>query len=224
MGGPGHDSFGGPAGQAATANEATREISETTDLITRVKSDLAYANGKMDTTSVQKWVDGADSLLASAQSANSSSNYEQAVAYARAAQQLAMTADTAMAQKLGADKLPSYSQRPQRPGLPDNSQTTTTAPTQAQASRIVAEAYNRLVEEGALIKATSSAGDATTYLTEAQNAYKTAYDAYQAGNYSDAVSSARLAGQLSGVADAVLRAATAQASSDTPVTVPAPTF
>ena len=239
--GPGSDGFGygfgsGPGGLgpqgAANANAATRSISSTTNLITQVKSDLAYANGKMDTTDAQRWVDGADSLLKSAQDANSGSRYGQAVGYARAAGELAQVADTAMAQKLGADKLPSHSQRPQfqrpnpnKPATPNNGNGgTSTTVTQAEASRILEGTYNQLVMDGALIKNASNAGDATTYLTDAQKAYATAYNSYQSGNYSDAVASARLAEQLGGVANAVLQATTAPNNSTTPVTVPAPNF
>src|SRR5439155_744537 len=64
----------------------------------------------------------------------------------------------------------------------------------------------------------------TTNLTDAQNAYKDAYSAYQAGKYADAVSKARLADELSGVADQIVHAASAPNSTDTPVTVPAPNF
>src|SRR5438132_1417926 len=60
-GGPGD--FDGPRGQAATADGASRAITNATNLINLVKSDLAYAHGKMDTTDVQRWVSGADSLL-----------------------------------------------------------------------------------------------------------------------------------------------------------------
>ncbi|MEO8288372.1 MAG: hypothetical protein ABI670_18260 [Chloroflexota bacterium] len=218
-GGPGD--FGGKGWGGDSAQGTSMQITRTTNLITQVKADLAYANGKMDTADVQRWVNGADSLLQSAQTANSGSKYEQAGAYAQAASQLAMVAETQMAQTLGADKLPSYSQRPQHP---NRQAPAATAPTQAQASRILNKTYNEIVRQGALVKSASSAGDAATYLTDAQNAYKTAYDAYQAGNYADAAASARLAGELSEVTGAVLRAATAPATSDTPVTVPAPNF
>ena len=222
MGGRGHggDFGGGPFG-GATADGATQAITNATSLITLVKSDLTYATGKMDTADVQKWVNGADDLLKSAQSANSSSQYGKAVAYAQAARELAMAADTQMAQKLGAANLPSYSQMPQRG---DKGLSTNTTVTQAQASRILAETYNRLVGEAAVVKSASSASEATPYLTDAQNAYKTAYDAYQAGKYTDAVASARLAEKLSHVAEAVARASTAPANADTPATVPAPNF
>lgn len=221
-GGFGGRGFGmGRGYQGATADNATQQISNTMSLITQVKSDLAYATGKMDTADVQRWLTGADNLLKSAQTANSSSQYGQAVAYAQAARELAMTADLQMAQKLGADKLPSYSQMPMR-GDKDASANTTV--TQAQASYILANTYNRLVTEGTLVKSSPNASLATGYLTDAQNAYKVAYDAYQAGKYSDAVASARLAEKLSGVAGAVAQAATAPANSDTPVTVPAPNF
>jgi hypothetical protein len=190
-----------------------------------VKSDLAYANGKMDTAAVQRWLDGADALLKSAQSANSSSQFGQAVAYAQAARELAMTARSQIAQELGADQLPSNSQLPQRgdrglPGMVAGD----TAVTQVQASYILAETYNRLVAQAASAQGSANASQASTYITDAQNAYKTAYDAYQAGNYSDAASSARLAGQLSKVAGAIINAATAPSNADTPVAVPAPNF
>jgi hypothetical protein len=228
MGGPGGmrgghgKGFGGPGG-AATADGASQAISSTTSFINLVKSDLAYASGKMDTASVQRWVNGADALLQSAQTASGKSQYGPAVAYAQAARELARTADSVMAQQLGADKLPSYSQMPQRgdKGMPSSIATTVT---QAQASRVLAQAYNRLVMEAATVKSASNAAEAQPYLTDAQNAYKTAYDAYQAGKYSDAVISARLAGRLGEVAGHIVRASTAPANADTPVTVPAPNF
>src|SRR4051812_26357098 len=64
FGGPGGmrggsgDFGGGPGGQGATADGASKVITNTSSFITLVKSDLAYATGKMDTTSVQKWVNG----------------------------------------------------------------------------------------------------------------------------------------------------------------------
>jgi hypothetical protein len=219
---PGDFGQGGPT----SANAASRVISSTANLIGQVKSDLAYANGKMDTTDTQRWVTGAESLLKSAQDANASSHYGQAVAYARASGQLAEVAETQMAQKLGADKLPSNSQRPQRPNRPANPSqgTTTTTPTQAEASRVLRNTYNQLVSMGALVKNASSAGDAATYLTDAQNQYKNAYNSYQSGNYSDALASARLAEELGGVANSVLQAVNEPNDSTTPVTVPAPNF
>jgi hypothetical protein len=224
----GHGDFGpggfGPFG-GATAEGATREISNTTSLITLVKSDLAYANSKMDTADVQRWVDGADALLAKAHAANSSGQYGQAAGYARAASELARVADLQMAQKLGASTLPSYSQRPQRDGHMDpNATGSATASIQAHVSRILQGTYNRLVTQGALLKSAANAGDAATYLTDAQNAYKAAYTAYQAGNYTDAAASARLAEELAEVSNAILQAVGAPADSTTPVTVPAPNF
>jgi hypothetical protein len=227
----GHGEFGGGPGfgfgHEATADTATRAISSTTGLITLVKGDLAYANGKMDTASAQRWVSGADSLLGKAQSANTASNYEQAMAYAKAATIAASTAYTNMAQKLGADQLPSYSQRPVRgdrgmggigKGLGAANNATIT---QAQASRLLASTYNRLVGVGAVVAGTADAG---SWLTDAQAAYKAAYDAYQAGNYADAAASARIANELVEVATGVQRATTSPGTSGAPVTVPAPNF
>jgi len=223
MKGRGHGGFdGGHLGQGATADNATRQITSTTEIIALVKSDLAYATGKMDTANVQKWINGADELLKSAQSANSSSQFGQAVAYAEAARQLALTADQQMAQELGASTLPSYSQMPQRRGMHDVTGTSTV--TQAQASWVLANTYNRLVAEATRVSGASNAATATPYLTDAQNAYRAAHSAYQAGNYSDAVASAKLAEKLAHVADAIVRASTAPANADTPVTVPAPNF
>jgi len=221
-GGFGHDGFGGgPFGQGATADGASQQITNVTNLITMAKADLAYANGKMDTADVQRWIAGAETLLKSTQSASSNSQYGQAVGYAEAARELLMTAETQMAKELGASTLPSASQRPQRPDRDIPADVTLT---QAQASRIVAETYNRLAAEAVQVQGASNVSEATPYLTEAQNAYKVAYDAYQAGNYNDAASSARLAGHLAHVASAIARASTAPANADTPVTVPSPNF
>jgi hypothetical protein len=213
-------------GQGATADNATRAITNVTDLITLVKGDLAYATGKMDTADVERWLAGADSLLKSAQSANTGSKYGQAVAYADAAGQLAMTAQHQMAKELGANVLPSYNQRPQRGdrGMGMGMAPASVTLTQAQASFILAETYNRLQEQSARVKASSNASEATPYLTDAQNSYKEAYNAYQSGNYNDAAAFAMLAGRLGGVADTVVRASTAPANADTPVAVPAPNF
>jgi len=223
MKGRGHGDFVlGHLGPGATADSATRQITNTTELIALVKSDLAYATGKMDTANVQRWINGAEELLRSAQSANSNSQFGQAVAYAEAARELAMTSDQQMAQELGATTLPSYSQLPQRRGMRETTSTATV--TQAQASWVLANTYNRLVAEGTQVSGASNASTATPYLTDAQNAYRAAHSAYQAGNYSDAVASAKLAERLSHVADAIVRASTAPANADTPVTVPAPNF
>ena len=204
-------------------------ISVTTEFIALVKSDLAYATGKMDTATVQDWVNKADGLLRTAQTAAGSSQYGRAVATANAARELAGAADIVMQQALGADKLPSYNQRPLRgkgrfgpggPGIPG----TTTTPTQAQASRELAGLYNSIVAKDALLQTVSNAGDANTYLTAAKNSYRTAYTAYQAGNYTDAHKAAVVAHSLLHVVDSLMHAATAPNSPDTPVTVPQPNF
>ncbi len=212
----------GMGGFVPTADMANRQITNATDFLTLAKSDLAYANGKMDTANIQKWLNSADTLIKSAQTAVTGTKYESAGMNAEAAMDLIKAAEGQMAYTLGADKLPSASQLPTgRKGhmesAPDASTLTIT---QAQASRILAQAYNNLVGQKALIKAT----DATPYLTDAQNAYKTAYDAYNAGKYNDAVSAARLAGQLAGVARHVQAAVDAPDSPDTAVPVPGPTF
>lgn len=224
-GGRGHGGDGIFGGNAATADGATRAITNATDTITSVNSDLTYATGKMDTAQVQEWLNGASALLKSAESANTASQFGQASAYASAASELARAADSVMAKQLGEANLPSYVARPQR----DNGSATTTTPTaptitQAQASRVLAQTYNDLVAKAAAIKSASNASEATPYLTDAQAAYKTAYDAYGAGNYSDAVSAARLASELGRVAATITGASTAPANADTPVTVPAPNF
>jgi hypothetical protein len=93
--------------------------------------------------------------------------------------------------------------------------------TQAQASRLLAQTYNRLVGVGAVVAGTADAG---TWLTDSQAAYRAAYDAYQAGNYADAAASAKVANALAEVATGVKRAATSPGTSGAPVTVPAPNF
>src|SRR5215218_5536226 len=121
MGGPGGmgkaGGMGGPGGGAATADGATNMISRATQAISAAKDDLAYATGKMDTGSVQGWLSAADNRLAQAQAAQTAQQYGQAVAEAGVAQALARTAETAMAQALGAANLPSASQQPGPGGL-----------------------------------------------------------------------------------------------------------
>src|SRR5690349_7729603 len=77
-GGPGGlgepDGWGGPGGQY-TADSAARVISGTTSLLASVQADLTYATGKMDTATVQDWLNGANSLLKAAQTASSSNQY-----------------------------------------------------------------------------------------------------------------------------------------------------
>lgn len=218
-GGRGHGGFGGPGG-AATADGATNAISQTTQALTLAQSDLTYATGKMDTANVQRWLATAAGLIAKAQAAQTNQQYGQAVAYAQAARELAQTAEQAMAQALGADTLPSYSQRPQMGG-PRGEQAQAQAPTQAQMSRTLQNLYNRIVGQGAVAGGNA---EAAGYLTEAQAQYKAAYDAYQAGNYDAAHEAAHLAEHLLKVADSLVRAAGAPANADTPVTVPAPNF
>ncbi len=213
---------GGPKGRGLTADGVNHEITGTTNLLTIAKGDLTYATGKMDTANIQKWLTNADTLLKDAQTAVTATKYERAGQDAQAARDLAMIAEGQMAQALGADKLPSASQHPQghlghMPGAPDANSATLT---QAQASRILAQTYNHLVAQ----KTTIKTSDATAYLTDAQNAYQSAYTAYNAGKYTDAVSSARLAGHLSGVAEHVQAAAGAPDNADTAVPVPAPKF
>jgi len=222
--GPG--GFGERGGYAPTADGANNSITRAQNAVKVANDDLAYAKGKMDTASIERWLTGADSLIKQAQTAVTNSQYGQASGYAQAADQLAMLADRQMAQTLGADKLPSYSQRPAGRGngkFGPGARTNATI-TQAQASRVLASTYNKLLVTGTLLKNAGASGDASTYLTEAQNAYKTAYTAYNAGKYSDAANAARQADELAGVADTLLRAATAPNSNDTPVTVPAPNF
>jgi len=222
-GGRGHGGRdGGIFGGAATADGATHSITNATDSIAAANSDLTYATGKMDTAQVQEWLDGAASLLKSAEAANAASQYGQSNAYANAASELARAADSVMAKALGAANLPSYADRPQH-GDKDLG-TAAASITQAQASRILAETYNNLTAKSAAINGASNASEAAPYLADAQNAYKAAYDAYGAGNYADAVYSAHLAGQLGHVASSIASASTAPANADTLVTVPAPNF
>ena len=225
--GPGGMGFGGPGmrgGKGDNANGASRAITEATTLLNLAKGDLAYANGKMDTTSISRWLTDADAQLKNAQSANSAGKYAQAGIYAGVSVELSRLSETQMAQALGADKLPSYTQRQQGHGPRGgwkglNPGQANAQVTQAQASRVLAGAYRFVVTQGNAIKS----GDGVDYLKEAQDAYKTAYNAYQAGKYSDAVSSARLAQELAGIAAQLNRAPNA-VNPDTPVPVPAPNF
>jgi hypothetical protein len=210
-----------PGGQPLTSEGARRQITDTTTLLNLAKDDLAYANGKMDTASVSKWLTNAEALLAQAQTAASASRFGSAGQYAHAARELVMIAEGQMVRALGADVLPSAGLRQGRrggfPGGPDAANVTVT---QAQASRALSQTYNHLVAQKTLI--TDSA--AAAYLTDAQAAYSSAYTAYGAGNYNEAVASARLAQRLAGVARHVQAAPGAPDNADTVVPVPAPTF
>lgn len=221
-GGPG---FGGPerGGLIGTSDGATRAITNATSFITLVKGDLAYATGKMDTAAVEGYLKMADSLLASAQSALTASQFGKAGVTAEAARDLAQVAHSLMAQALGADKLPSYSQRPMDKRGPEGDLSSVTI-TQAQASRDLARTYNELVVQATLLKNAGNVAEASNLITAAQNAYKAAFDSYSAGKYNEAVASSRIAGQLSHVVGHLIQAANAPDNADTPVTVPSPNF
>lgn len=223
LGGRGHGPGHGPGGGQYTAEGASRAISSTTSLITLVRGDLAYATGKMDTATVQAWLNQADGLVRTAQSASGSSQYGRAVETASAASKLASAAELLMRQALGAANLPSASQRGFR-GRGGLGPGTATGVTQAHASRELAGLYNAIVMKQALLNRAGSAGDATNYLNAAKDYYRTAHTAYQAGNYDSAHASAAVGQTLLGVVDSLLRAATAPNNADTPVQVPAPNF
>jgi hypothetical protein len=175
----------------------------------------------MDTASITRWLNDADTAVNNAKSVVSATRYGSAIAFTQAASQLAQMAQQQMGEALGFDKLPSAAQRPQRfnraaPAAPSINQ--------AQASRLLSQTYNQIVAQGTLIK-NGKAADANSYLTEAQDAYKAAYNSYGAGKYQDAASSARLASQLLGIASSLNRAATdTTTGTDTPVQVPSPNF
>jgi hypothetical protein len=210
---------------AYTAEGATRAISSTTDFITLVKGDLTYATGKMDTATVEDWLNKADALLADAQAANSGGEYGEAVETANAARELAGAAKLLMQQELGADTLPSFTQGP-GPGRghrgPDIGPSGNFTVTQAQASRVLAGFYDGITMQEALLNSSASKGDAATYTALAKDQYGKAHAAYQAGNYNEAVAAAHVGQALLQVANSLLRAGTAPNSPDTPVQVPPP--
>ncbi|HUS13838.1 MAG TPA: hypothetical protein VM536_02365 [Chloroflexia bacterium] len=220
-GGKGHGGPGGFDGRGTpTADSAANAITRATDYLTLVKADLTYATGKTDIAAAQGWLNAADALISKASAAQTAQQYGQAGAYAQAARSLGDTAGLSLAQALGADKLPSYSQRTGRDGA-HGPLSTATAPTQAQASRELQRTYNELVSRAAVI---GSNADAKGYLAQAQASYRTAYSAYQAGNYQAAGNAARLAGNLAHVADSLYHVTQAGTAPDAPVTVPAPNF
>jgi hypothetical protein len=175
----------------------------------------------MDTANVSKWLTNAESLLTQAQTAASASKFGAVGQYAEAAQELVMISEGQMVRALGADALPSAGQRQgHRGGFPGGPDAANVTVTQAQASRALVQTYNHLAAQKALITNSGAAA----YLADAQAAYSSAYTAYGAGNYSEAVASARLAQQLAGVARHVQEAPGAPDNADTVVPVPAPTF
>jgi HEPN domain-containing protein len=190
----------------------------------------------MDTTTVQNWLNSADSLLKSAQTTASSSQYGRAVETANAARGLIGAAEQLMRQALGANTLPSYTQRPapgigKGPGMGhkgggfgDLGASGNITVTQAQASRVLVGLYSGIVAKDAQVKASSNSGDANNYLNAAKEYYRTAYDAYQAGKYNDAMKAASVGQTLLGVVESLLRAGVAPNNAETPVQVPAPNF
>ena len=96
--------------------------------------------------------------------------------------------------------------------------------TQAQASRELARFYNEILAKDAVLKNTTSAGDANTYMTIVKDTYRTAYNAYQAGKYNEAHAAVQVGQTLLGVTESLMRAGTAPNNPDTPVQVPAPNF
>ena len=171
----------------------------------------------------------ADALLTSAQTANSGGEYGKAVEIANAARELAQAAELLMQQALGADTLPSFSQRQfpggghKGPGLgPGIGPSANITVTQAQASRVLAGLYNNITMQEALLNNSTNKGDAATYLAAAKAQYSKAYTAYQAGSYKEAAGAAHVGHELLEVVNALLRAGTAPNGPDTPVQVPPP--
>ena len=224
--------FGGRGDGGLTDQGATNAISNTTQYIATVRTDLDYAKGKMDTTQVDDWLQRAATLVTAAQTANTAQNYGGATANAQAARDLASAADLVMAQALGADKLPSYTNRPQGrggnggPPMMHNGTGTgnTAAPSQVMVSRELVGFYNSIISAGAVARNAGATSDTTGYITLAQNQYKTAYQAYQAGKYTDASNAAQVGQALLRVAGDLLRVSIAPPNATTPLTVPAPNF
>ncbi len=186
-------------------------------LIDRAKSDLANAQGKMDTTQVQAWLNQAATALSAAQSAQSSNKTFEARADAGAAQELALAAETQIRAKTGTTPTPSATPT----NRPTGSNGTPTIPPQARTSRALAGTYRALIEERDSLQASNPGGNWSSILSDAEGFYKDAYSAYNASNYDQASVDARIAGHLG---RAVGLAVSATKDPTQPVTVPAPNF
>ena len=81
--------------------------------------------------------------------------------------------------------------------------------TQAQASRVLADLYNNIVSQQAVVNSSANKGDAGIYLAAAKDQYNKAYTAYQAGNYNEAVGAAHVGQSLLRVVGLLLGAGTA---------------
>ena len=195
-------------------------ISRAGNEVTRAKTDLAAAQGKMDVSLVQSWIDQAAALLQSAQSDQIAGKGAAAREEAGSAQELAMAADQLMVTKLGS-QLPSQANRPAPPTPPAPPSGTTAPSPQARVSRDLAHTYKDILSQRDGLNAANLGSSWPDVLKQAEDQYKDAYTEYQSGNYDQAAASIQVAGHLARAIDHALHV-----SSDPtkPVSVPAPQF
>ena len=199
----------GPKGGAPVAR-AQQEID-------RTKTDLAAAQGKMDLSLAQGWLNQASSLLQIAESDQGASKIGKAREEAGAAQELAKGADELMVAKLGS-QLPSQANKPAPPAPPSGAPTVSP---QARASRDLANTYRDIINQRDMLSSMNLGAPWPDVLKQAEDQYSVAYNAYQSGNYDQASASVRVAGHLAHAIDHAVHASTDPSQ---PVSVPAPQF
>ena len=131
-----------------------------------------------------------------------------------------MAADQLMVAKLG-NQLPSQANRPTPPAPPVQPTGATAPSPQARVSRDLAHSYADIVSQRDALNAANLGGFWSDVLKQAEDQYKDAYTAYQAGNYDQAAASVQVADHLARAIDHALHVSSDPSK---PVSVPAPQF
>lgn len=170
------------AGTPAVGGETETTNGDATDILARVDEEIAAVQADRDAAGSRADLTTVDELLTQASGlrdkAHAATDADERRRLARAALATARAAGNLIEAQLSAYGLPSQ---------------------QAPASRILANANERIVALGDEITAGADA-DADAALASAQQLYTVAYDAYNAGTYSQAAKTARVAEQLAQVA------------------------
>jgi hypothetical protein len=187
-------------GEAVSLEAANRRINSAEHSITLAAQDVAFADGKMDTSRVAHRLGNAADLLAMSKDAFARGSYAQADAYAEAATNIAELAGMLIAQALGNEKLPSQ-------GPPDD----LTAPPAGQAASLpdreqVRRELLKTHDELVLRDSLPIHAQVDAYLTEAITAYKVAHDAYVDGSYQAAGDQNRVAQSMLRIAESIVNA------------------
>lgn len=203
--GPGGDREGRRERRAAGPASALRTAAGLAESLATARADRASAEGKTDLTRVDALLASAETLIGEA-SPNLASSDTTVAARAReqasAANDALRAAHSAMAAGVGAP-LPSADDRP-APQAAD------TISPQVRASRDAAHAYQDVAEATAAARVANLA-PANDLIGAAQGLYQQAFEAYQAGNYDQAIGFSRAAGHAARATNHLLHSQTTPA-------------